>query len=150
MNEIWKALRSMHWNGEESFSPANLQPEQLQKYIQKSIQQSLGEAFKINPISSSAIGGIDQGIQWDLVELMDYIIVKGEIPESINPREIWFSHTKSEFIIETGLKRARTIIALPSLVKEKGVYAKCKQRTFEVRLPKDRGGREKSIDVQWE
>lgn len=150
MNEIWKALRSMQWIKEEGLSSANLQPAQLQEFIQKSIQQSLGEAFKLNPITSSAVDGINPGIQWDLVELMDYIIVKGEIPESINLREIRFSHTKSEFIIEAGPKSARTIIALPSLVKEKGIHAKCKQRTFEVRLPKERGGREKSIDVLWD
>lgn len=149
MNEIWKALGSMHWKGEEGFSSANLQPTQIQAFIQKSIQDSLGEAFKCNPTLSS-VSGINSEIQWDLVELMDYIIVKGKIPESINPNEVRFSHTRSEFIIESGPKKVRTTIALPCLVKEKGIYAKCKQRTFEVRLPKDRGGREKLIDVEWE
>ncbi|MDQ0417698.1 HSP20 family molecular chaperone IbpA [Croceifilum oryzae] len=149
MNDIWNAIRSIPWQGGENISPGNLNPTQIQSFIQKSIQQSLGEVFQSNPIAAS-FSGNDSGIQWDLVELMDYVIIKGELPNSVRPSEIRFFCTKSELIIETGSKGSRTTVALPCLVKEKGIRAKCKDGIFEVRLPKERGGRETLIAVEWE
>ncbi|WP_261131300.1 hypothetical protein [Bacillus sp. Marseille-Q3570] len=123
----------MKWTNQKS----NMDMSWLEQYIQQTIQQSVGnQSAYIQPHSLNSVSPNQNGLRHELVELMNYYVVKLQVAEGIDIKQLRISLGNSRLIV-SGLPDGQSeSIQLPGPTAKRGFKAQYKHPFVEVRLLK--------------
>lgn len=133
------------WNGQ---LPDMMDMKTIDSYIQRTIQQSLNGSYVPQKHNEDVIESKSNKLNYELVELHQYYIVKIEIPDTVSVHELSISLGNCKLII-TGLPGGETqAIQLPEQPYSKQYSAQYKDGIIEVRLMKKGDDSSRDIYIQ--